>query len=181
MPPSLRKNFDAVKWGAKRIPNNGLSLSFLDQSKVFILSLRKFCKEREEAGESVGDESADPIPFPLMCKLSLWSLDHGRVRDWAWAVWQWNLMCRSANVAPLRLRFFSQANDTVRVFFSRTKADQTGERSTWKSVYANSQQPEACAFLSMGCHLSVNQAHFHSGDDAVFNFSRGERGSTSAT
>jgi len=177
---ALRKIESAFKWGSRRAGEQ-LPTKYCDEMQDFLKSLAKHCAKLDDNGKTVEGTAADPIPFPLMKKLCLWSLEENRVRDWAWTIWQWNLMCRSNNMDPLRLRFFARGTDSVRVIFRKTKADQKGKRVTWKNVYANSETPEACAFLSMGCYLCVHGAYFDCGEDLVFRHTDGKKGASSST
>ena len=60
-------------------------------------------------------------------------------------------MCRTSNTKFLSLGRLQWRNDSLAVFFAKTKSDQGGERlKDPLHLYANPAMPEICPVLALG-------------------------------
>ena len=69
-------------------------------------------------------------------------------------------MARPISVEPLSLQNFTVGQDSIKVKFNWSKADQEGDRCGFKHVYANPHNPTVCPFLALGIYLSTNSMKF---------------------
>ena len=102
----VRKFRDAVKRTAPLFKeNNALPDCFDADMKLFLSCVKKEIAAARQRGQY--DESAsDPIPFALYRYLASWALMAGNICFWVFLLLQWNLMCRSCNVASIGLHHF---------------------------------------------------------------------------
>jgi len=77
---------------------------------------------------------------------------------------QWNLLCRSVSVEDLMLEHITWQEDAMRVIFSKTKSDQTGEGiSNDKFIYSNVINPTVDPILALGVYIFCKQRNSQNG------------------
>ena len=77
-----------------------------------------------------------------------------------WTMLQWNLMARSVNIEPLALHNVKVFRDSLQVLYDDNKADQGGEKTTTKHLYANPNKPYICPFLAIAIYCSLYASKF---------------------
>ena len=65
-------------------------------------------------------------------------------------------MARTINVDNLGWRNVSKMGDCCSLKYDYTKKDQSREKCTNKSIFANPLNPKVCFFLALGCHIALN-------------------------
>jgi hypothetical protein len=81
---------------------------------------------------------------------------------WPYFVMSWNLMCRTNNVASLMLENVDWKDDSLLIFFAKTKTDQMNAASNsaktrgfiGKHVYANPKNPAICPITSLALYFA---------------------------
>ena len=122
---------------------------------------RAFNKEHASAKRdgNVDEQEADPITAALFRRLCQWAIFENNVFVWVFAILQWNLMSRTANIDALAIHNMRRGkSDSITFSHDKTKADQGGQFTTEKNVYANPLEPEVDCFLALGIWLSLNQS-----------------------
>ena len=69
-------------------------------------------------------------------------------------------MARSVNIEPLSFHNFTVFGDTIKVKYDSNKADQSGENTTAKHVYANPLNTFVCSHLALGIYLCLYAEKF---------------------
>ena len=80
-------------------------------------------KENGEVTESAAASMSEEA-YNLLCKHAVTA---GSAFRWAWLTLQWNLGCRSVNVAKVLLNHMGVEGDAVTISFARTKSDLAGD------------------------------------------------------
>ena len=115
--------------------------------------------QKRSSGVMKTFEGKVPLSFQLYCTLSKLALFVNEVRSsfagfvHLFMILCWNLFARSNNVEELRTEHLSWDNDSLVVNITKHKADQSGEKSTPKHVFANPFNPEICPILALGLHV----------------------------
>lgn len=168
--PQIRKYFDAVMFGAREAKER-LPVCFYDCQKHFLASFRKQTAKAKANGD-VDEKEADPIPWALFELICTWSIGSHNMMLWTWTIIQWHVMGRSINVEPLKLRNFVVFEDCIKVIYDSNKADQAGEKVTYKHLYANPLNPLVCMFTTLGIYLCLDASKFC---ETEFIFRRNDR------
>ena len=99
----------------------------------------------EQAAASMSEEA-----YNLLCKHAVTA---GSAFRWAWLTLQWNLGCRSVNVAKVLLSHMGVEGDAITISFARTKSDLAGDIRHLKHVYCNPHCPQKCSVLALAVLL----------------------------
>ena len=69
----------------------------------------------------------------------------------------WNLLARSNNCLTMNVNYLQWDNDSLVLYFSKTKGDQSVDKSgdPWQ-VYSNQKNPELCPVLALAKYLLSN-------------------------
>jgi len=118
---------------------------------------------------NVDEMDSDPLPLALFAEICRWSLESNNIFVWTWNVVMWNLMCRPISVDPLGFHNFGMGGDCTKIKYDATKADQKGEKVTWKNIYDNTNHPCVSINLSLGCWLALKDPKFKDGDKIFLN------------
>ena len=86
---------------------------------------------------------------------------------------QWNLACRSENIAGkcsgMCFKHMGVAGDSVTIKYHRSKCDQTGEKNVNpRHIYSNPHDPEICIFLGLGVYLLCDTLGAGSNSNQIF-------------
>jgi len=84
--------------------------------------------------------------YNMLCKHAVTA---GSAFRWAWLTLQWNLGCRSVNVAKVLLTHMGVEGDAITISFARTKSDLAGDIRHLKHVYCNPHCPQKCSVLAL--------------------------------
>ena len=117
--------------------------------EAFLASFRKQTAKAKANGD-VDEKEADPIPWALFELICTWSIGSHNMMLWTWTIIQWHVMGRSINVEPLKLRNFVVFKDCIKVIYDSNKANQAGEKVTYKHLYVNPLNPLVCMFTTLG-------------------------------
>lgn len=107
----------------------------------------------------------DAITFSLYRKICLEMLKSSEVEmvfGRVFLILTWNLMCRCANTINLHYDHMEWCNDSLDVYFSQMKNDQSGERTDARAVFANPVIPEICPIAAIGIYFltQVSQLNY---------------------
>jgi hypothetical protein len=136
-----------------------LSKAVDDYLVKFVNGYGRLVAKKKETGLMKNFEGKVALTFSLfvdLCKKSLFACDLRSTFSrfvHLFGILCWNMFARSNSVANLRTNHIIWENDAMLVDMSRHKADQTGENTTPKHIYANPYQPEICPILAMGLHF----------------------------
>lgn len=117
---------------------------------------RTHSKEKE-LGNVKQDEGKSPLPplgYVNLARFVLRKYDSETPQFvHCYAVFLWNLMCRTTNAASIVYNHISHEGDALKVFIGRHKGDQEGRNGYSRHVYANPATPEVCPILALGLHI----------------------------
>ena len=112
----------------------------------------------KEEGKMDANEGKMPVTFLGYRMLAYAALGIGFAVDTVlrtlmyahvYLVFQWNLMCRTANVSSSNYQHMWWEGDHLLVYTPKQKNDQTGAKAYPKAVYANPLDPIICPILAL--------------------------------
>ncbi len=140
-----------------------LSAPVDDYLTKFVNGYGRLVAKKKETGLMKNFEGKVAISFGLFVQLTTKSLFASELRSSAsrfvhlFGILCWNMFARSNSVANLRTNHIVWDNDSMVIDMSKHKADQTGENTNPKHIFANPYKPEICPILAMGLHFSPSR------------------------
>ena len=162
----IRKFHDAILFGAEQA-GHILPRMYHQEMQKFLESFKKESVKARREG-NVDEQDADPIPFPLYELTCRWSVEAGNMFAWAYTVFLWHCMGRSASVDPLGIHNFARGMDALRITYDDSKADGAGDRVSPKNVYANPLNPSICPMTALGIWMMLRNETFIANRDGIF-------------
>jgi len=90
----------------------------------FFKGLRRKDANEKQEGTRKAKEGKDDIPFAVYEWLCRYFIMDGDVFSWSYLVLCWNVMCRTNNVAGMKITHLAIVADALGVYLPKTKADQ---------------------------------------------------------
>lgn len=163
----IRKYKNAIEWGAQRA-DEGLPSKVFEVMDQFVANYQVEHKKAQKRGDVAQEKSADPIPMTLYKQICRWALDESNMLLYVWTTAQWNCMARGANIAPLKLENIQLGPDSLIIKYDDSKADQAGERTYPKNIYACTFDWTTCFWTALGVWLALRVAEMKDGNQKLF-------------
>lgn len=140
---------------------------------TFVHGYKRIVADKKERGVMSITEGKSPFDFKsykLLATKMLKTEPQSKKFNWAegifsWAffIFCWNLMCRSASVGKIMFQHCDWKDDHLVITFAKHKGDQDGEGlGNVKAVYANAVNPSICPLLALAVLIFTS----HRGADA---------------
>jgi integrase len=118
---------------------------------LFMKGLANIEADERQRGIRSLQEGKMPLQFGTYQKISELMMFSGDTFAHLYLLLTWNLMCRTNSTASLTMNHIDWVEDSLLVFFSKTKNDQAGDSlGDPRHCYANPTCPSICVVLSLG-------------------------------
>ena len=100
------------------------SKELADGLEDFYKSLKRNDATQRQNGERKATEGKEAMPFGLYKWLAKYFLSKSQLFEWIYLIYCWNLMCRTNNVAGVKLSHLHWVDDSLTIVIPKTKTDQ---------------------------------------------------------
>lgn len=148
----------AIKWMYTERGELGFNAETNHFCKEFRQGYSRLIAEKRANGEMKNYEGKVAVTFAVYRSLAKQALFAANDRTTtsmvhAYMLLCWNLFARSVSVTELRTTHLVWEGDALKIDFSRSKSDQSGEKQVPKHLFANPYNPEICVVLALALHV----------------------------
>ncbi len=151
--------------------NVAMPLSVANAIKAVVKGVKRTIAQKKQNGELPMEEGKDAIPSDILVMLLeelAKSTDKNAVFIRAFFLTSLAMVTRANNTTQIRLSHINWMEDALTIYLAKHKADQSGERTSGKSCYANPTQPHLCLILALAIYFALDGERLDALDKKVF-------------